>query len=135
LTAHDDTERALRAWLDEFSACVRDVDYERAKAIFAPEVMGFGTYEAVVTGLDRLADDLWSRIWPTISGFRYLTEQLYWGAGGDVAWVACPWTSNGRDADGSTFPRPGRVTVGLRRTVKGRWLATHTHHSLYPRPA
>ena len=42
--------------------------------------------------------------------------------------------SLGVKPDGSTFRRPGRCTVALARR-DGRWLATHTHFSLFPQPA
>src|SRR5256886_2118900 len=50
---------------------------------------------------------------------------------GDQAWVAAPWDSRGVRPDGTTFPRPGRLTVVLARR-EGRWLAVHTHFSLTP---
>ena len=123
----------IRDWLAEMQACVRDVDYDRARALFRRDVIGFGTYSGVLHGLDRLVDDQWRHIWPTIRDFTFRLDELHAGvaAGGDLAWAACPWDSLGAGADGSTFPRPGRVTVVLARE-SGRWLAVHTHFSLYP---
>ncbi|MGH2378935.1 MAG: YybH family protein [Candidatus Limnocylindria bacterium] len=123
---------ALVSWLREFQSCVRAIDYERAKPLFDPEVSAFGTYEAVIRGLDRLAREQWANIWPNTSDITYRTEELSYDVAGDVAWLACPWDSTGRRTDGTTYERPGRVTVGLRRGADGRWRATHTHHSLYP---
>jgi ketosteroid isomerase-like protein len=52
---------------------------------------------------------------------------------GDLAWVAVPWTSQGRTRDGQRFDRHGRATYVLRRRDNdGRWVAVHSHHSLNP---
>jgi len=51
---HQDTEQAIRAWLTELQACVRAVDYDRAQKIFAPDVVGFGTYASMAQGLEAL---------------------------------------------------------------------------------
>jgi ketosteroid isomerase-like protein len=123
---------ALVTWLQEFEACVRAVDYDRARPLFDPAVSAFGTFTSVIRGLDQLARDQWAHVWPNTSDLHYRTDDLSYDADGDVAWVACPWDSRGRRPDGTTYARPGRVTVGLRRGTDGRWRATHTHHSLYP---
>jgi ketosteroid isomerase-like protein len=132
MTDHQPTEHAIREWLLELQACVRAVDYKRAQRIFAPDVVGFGTYASLVQGLGRLRDEQWANIWPTIRDFTFRLDALRWGADGDLAWAACPWDSTGFRADGAPFPRPGRVTVVLVRR-EGAWLAVHTHFSLYPR--
>jgi ketosteroid isomerase-like protein len=52
---NDDTREAIaRAFLTEMQACVRGVDFVRAHALFAEDVVAFGTYAAVVSGRDRL---------------------------------------------------------------------------------
>jgi ketosteroid isomerase-like protein len=56
---------------------------------------------------------------------------MHCGVSGDLAWVAAPWDSQGQDADGAWNDRPGRATIVLERR-DGRWLAIHTHMSLYP---
>ena len=127
------TTDGVRSWLSEMQRCVRALDYERARTIFLPEVIGFGTWSGVLDGLDSLVADQWSRVWPHIRDFTFRLDELRAGvaAGGDLAWVACPWDSLGRRPDGTTFPRPGRVTVAFARSGD-RWLARHTHFSLYP---
>jgi ketosteroid isomerase-like protein len=135
------TEAAVRGWFEELQSCVRAVDFGRAERIFAPDVVGFGTYKDIAEGRETLRREQWSNIWPNISEFTFTLEQLRWGAAGDraadgshLAWAACPWTSVGFGPDGTRFDRPGRVTVVLERRG-GEWLAIHTHFSLYPRPA
>ena len=112
-------------------SCVRAVDYARAERIFAPDVVGFGTYEGMATGRLTLRQAQWSHIWPTIRGFTFRMDALQCGASGDLAWAACPWDSTGILPDGTSFARPGRMTVVLERRV-AVWLAVHTHFSLFP---
>ncbi len=128
-----DAVDAIRAWLLEMQGCVRAVDYERARALFLPDVVGFGTFSGVLDGLEGLVADQWSRVWPRIRNFTFRLEALRAGVDGDLAWAACPWDSRGLRDDGSSFPRPGRVTIVLVRR-NGRWRAAHTHFSLYPTP-
>ncbi len=52
----------------------------------------------------------------------------------DRAWVAAPGDSLGVRPDGTTFSRPGRLTIAFEKR-DGRWLARHTHCSLSPAPA
>ena len=131
MTDNQTTEQLIRDWLRELQACVRAVDYDRAQKIFAPEVVGFGTYASVVRGVENLRADQWSNIWPTVREFTFRLDELHWGAEGNLAWAACPWDSVGFRADGAPFPRPGRVTVIFERRDRA-WLAVHTHFSLYP---
>ena len=123
----------IRAWLAEMQGCVRAVDYARARALFLPEVVGFGTYGGVLDGLDDLVAGQWRNVWPAIRDFTFRLDELRAGvaADGDLAWAACPWDSTGRREDGATFARPGRMTAILVRR-DGRWRAAHTHFSLYP---
>ena len=123
----------IRDWFRELQACVRAVDYDRAERIFAPDVVGFGTYAGVAAGRPTLRREQWSHIWPHIRDFTFRLDELRGGAEGDLAWAICPWDSLGLRTDGSTFARPGRATVILARR-DGRWLALHTHFSLYPNP-
>jgi ketosteroid isomerase-like protein len=121
----------IKAWLDAFSAAVRAVDYDRGKTMFAPEVVGFGTYAGMIAGLDPLVDGQWRNIWGVTRGFTFRLDELHAGVSGDQAWVAVPWDSECQQADGEWFARPGRATIILERRDR-RWLALHTHMSLYP---
>ena len=121
----------VREWLVEMQSSVRAVDYARAEHLFALDVVGFGTYEGMAKGRPVMRSAQWSHIWPTIRDFTFRLDDLHAGSEGDLAWGACPWTSTGYGPDGSAFSRPGRMTVVLERR-KGRWLAIHTHFSLFP---
>ncbi len=124
-------EQIVRDWLRELQACVRAVDYDRAEQIFAPDVVGFGTYKSVAQGIKTLRAEQWSNIWPNIRNFTFRVDELKWGAEGDLAWAVCTWDSIGFRDDGSAFDRPGRMTIILERR-QGKWLAVHTHFSLFP---
>src|SRR5882672_3060282 len=62
----DAMDSIARAFLLEMQACVRAVDFERARALFDPDVTAFGTYAAVITGRERLEQEQWRNVWPTI---------------------------------------------------------------------
>jgi len=129
-----DPEHDLIArWFQSWDAQVRALDYAGARAAFTPDVAGFGTFEDVVSGLDRLEAEQWRSVWPTIRDFRFRTDRLSAGlaADGSMAFAAVPWTSTGFDAGGRPFPRNGRATVVLARTAKDApWRGVHTHFSL-----
>jgi ketosteroid isomerase-like protein len=127
-------------WFRHLERCVRAVDFEGARPIFAEEAVGFGTYGAMLDGLDALVAGQWHQIWPNIEGFTFDLDSLRFGAAcpdegeGGLVWAICRWDSVGHDTTGDTFDRPGRATVILERrdsTLK----ALHTHFSLVPRPA
>jgi len=121
----------IRRWLEEFSAAVRDADYTRGTTMVAPDVVGFGTYGGVLVGRDALVAGQWRNVWSVTRGFTFRLDELHGEANGDRAWVALPWDSQGRDERGAWYDRPGRATMVLERR-DGRWLAVHTHFSLYP---
>lgn len=124
-------ESLVHAWLAELEACVRAEAYGRCRAIFADDVVAFGTRGARLVGLDALERDQWRRVWGTIRNFTFLTDDLAWGAAGGLIWLACPWTSEGIGPDGRTYNRPGRMTAILALRNES-WVAVHTHHSLNP---
>ncbi len=127
-------EELIRAWFTRMQSCVRKVDYAGARPIFSADVVGYGTYNSILRGIDALQRDQWENVWSKICDFTFRLEELDWDAAENVAWAACPWSSLGVRPDGSTFERLGRVTVALKRQPgsEGQWLAVHTHFSLYP---
>lgn len=125
-------KQQIRDWLEEFASAVRDVDYERGKTMFAEDVVGFGTYASMLEGLNGLVEGQWKNIWGVTRGFRFRLDEAEIGISGDLAWVAAPWDSQGQRSDQTWYDRPGRATIILVRR-DGKWLAKHTHLSLYPR--
>lgn len=126
-----EVEQAIREWFQTLERCVRQVDYQTARQTFAPDVLSFGTRADVVAGLDALVANQWSGIWPNIRDFTINLDQLHWGTSADLAWGIVTWDSTGFHRNGTSFPRPGRATVIFERR-HGRWLAIHTHFSLFP---
>jgi ketosteroid isomerase-like protein len=128
-----DLQWSVRTWIEAWGTEVANVELGTARRRFDEDVVAFGTYADVVSGLDALHDEQWSRIWPTIRDFRFLTDELVVQASPDglQAVAIVPWDSTGVAADGSEFRRPGRATVVLRRrSTASPWLGTHTHFSL-----
>jgi ketosteroid isomerase-like protein len=127
-----DELKPLREWDDMWGICVAAVDFESARSLFAKDVVSFGTHATFfVSGIDALQDGQWSKVWPKISDFEFLTSDLIGAINDDAAWAAVPWASTGYHEDGSSFDRPGRATVTYRREGP-KWLGTHTHFSLRP---
>jgi len=127
----DDTIAPLRAWLAEWQAAVRAVDFERGKTMCAPEIVAFGTVAPMVAGLDNVMAAQWHKVWANIREFTVHSDKAVGAVTGEHGWVATTWDSLGKKPDGSTFRRPGRLTVAFQHR-NGRWLATHTHFSLTP---
>jgi ketosteroid isomerase-like protein len=135
VTADDRLRNEITAWLTAWDGYVRARDYEAARALFHPDVIGFGTHMRVVQGLEHLERDQWRSVWGTIAGFRFLTEQLHCGASDDGlhAWAIVPWSSTGFHQDATPFDRPGRATILFTRAMPDEpWRALHTHISLAP---
>ena len=124
----------LRAWLREWQARVRAVDFDGGRRMCAPELVAFGTVAPMAEGLERVMDAQWHRVWAHIREFTVHDAQARGAIAGDHAWIATTWDSLGVRPDGATFRRPGRLTIAFVRR-DGRWLAAHTHFSLTPQPA
>jgi ketosteroid isomerase-like protein len=126
----------IREWLETFAQCVREVDYDRARDMFDPDVVGFGTFAAMLVGREALIDGQWKNIWGCTRGFRFLLEGAHLDIStiGDMAFVASPWISEGRDSAGNWYDRLGRCTLVLRKDAGGAWLCIHSHYSRQPTP-
>jgi hypothetical protein len=123
---------AAEHWLTSLERCVRAVDYESARPLFAPEIQAFGTYAAIAEGRDALEREQWRHVWPTIRAFTFQLAEARCVGNETLLGVVVPWDSLGVGADGATFARPGRATFILAYR-DGRWVAVHSHFSLAPR--
>lgn len=134
MTGSQDMHEAVRAWFETWGRHVAAVDFESARALFDPSVVGFGTFKDVVHGLDALESGQWRSIWPAIEGFHFDLDslQVLPSPDGRMAVALITWDSRGIAQDGSRFPRPGRATVVLRRDDDGAWKGLHTHLSVFP---
>jgi uncharacterized protein (TIGR02246 family) len=119
------------AFLTEMQACVRTNDFQRAQALFADDVIAFGTYAAVLTGRERLENEQWRNVWPNIREFTFRLDEARCLGNAQAICVVVPWDSIGTRADGSPFQRPGRATLLLAER-DGQWVAVHSHFSLAP---
>jgi ketosteroid isomerase-like protein len=129
--ASADLAEIAREWLREMQACVRSVDYARARPLFAEDVVAFGTFATVVSGRDRLEREQWRNVWPTIRDFTFRLDELRCLGTDQALCIVVPWDSLGQ-GDGEAFDRPGRATLLLRPSGE-RWVAAHSHFSLAPR--
>ncbi len=126
MAAQRDAEQAIREWFQTLERCVRLVDYETARKIFAHNVLSFGTRADVVSGLDTLVANQWSGIWPHIRDFTIELDQLHWGASGDLGSPSTrifpcfrahrrpPMERNAESGHSSAAPPPGTL-ARLRR--------------------
>lgn len=124
---------SIAAWFARWSPLVADVDFVPARALFAEDVVAFGTFQHHLRGLDALEAEQWRQVWPTIEGFRFEIDTLVSQVSPDrlMAFGAIMWSSTGIGEDGSRFDRPGRCTAVLRRdSPEAPWLGVHTHFSL-----
>ncbi|MBM4416977.1 MAG: nuclear transport factor 2 family protein [Chloroflexi bacterium] len=122
----------IRAWFGQMETCVQTRDFTAARALFAADVIGFGTRASLVRGLGRLTEEQWHGIWPNIEGFHFDMTALATGGTGSMRWAVCPWSSTGFDEIHAPFDRPGRATVIFRVDDDGALRAIHTHFSLAP---
>ena len=127
----DQMDSIARTFLMEMQACVRAIDFRGAHALFAEDVIAFGTYASVLTGRQRLEREQWRKVWPNIRGFTFRFDEVRCLGNGECICVVVPWDSLGTRADASTFQRPGRATL-LLVEQEGRWVAIHSHFSLAP---
>jgi ketosteroid isomerase-like protein len=126
-----DPKAAVSEWFARLGRYCASVDYDSTRAIFAPDVVSFGTRADIVSSLDHLQKNQWEGIWPNIQDFKIDLDSIHAGGDDHVAWGVATWTSTGFHEDGDSFFRPGRATVILERR-NGEWLSVHTHFSLNP---
>jgi ketosteroid isomerase-like protein len=120
-------------WLSGWGAEVAAANIRSGRERFSHDLTAFGTHADVVRGRDAVEAAQWSQVWPKIEDFEFLVDQADVIISGDrlLAVVASPWASTGIAEDGSTFDRPGRATVVVRReTIEAPWVGIHTHFSL-----
>ncbi|MEA2826734.1 MAG: hypothetical protein QOG43_1173 [Actinomycetota bacterium] len=124
----------MREWLATWQAFVRRRDFEQARLLFSPDVLGFGSVATVAGSLDELEGSQWRRVWPRLGNFTFEDDHLAVVVSSDrlLATVAVTWDSTWVD-NGTERPRPGRASIVLVRTgVDDPWRAVHTHFSLNP---
>ena len=129
----DEDVSSIRDWVTAWGAEVARVDFAAARLRFDPAVIAFGTHADVLVGIDDLQASQWTAVWPKIADFQFMVELMRVVLSPDrlLAIVAVPWRSTGFDEEGTSFPRPGRASIVVRRSdVRAPWLGIHTHFSL-----
>ena len=133
MNAETEDHASIKTWFDTWSGYVANVDYEAARPMFDEGLVAFGTWMDVVEGRETVIENQWMSIWGTIKDFQFLTDTLQVRISPDrlFAIAVLIWDSTGFHEDGSSYPRPGRATVGMRRDSLGApWMGIHTHLSL-----
>ncbi len=131
---HPDDLARVKAWFERLSEHVRAVDFAGARAIFADDMIAFGTFENFITGRDKVEAAQWRNVWPVTTGFRYRMEDIRAIVSADrlTAIGMGVFDSTGFHPDGSEYVRPGRTTAAFsRRAIGEDWVADHTHMSLF----
>ena len=103
--------------------------------MFHPQVVGYGSSTDAVYSIDHLIERQWQKIWPHIDRFSFDDDRLECDLSDNecLASVRTKWMSVGYRPDGTSFDRPGRVTIVLvRDNPSSVWKAKHTHFSLNP---
>ncbi len=128
-----ESRKQLESWLESWAECVRRVDPERARVLFAPTLRAFGTRVFCADGRDTVEQLQWLYVWPRTRGFGFEIESLEGWLSDDRSQgcVAVPWRSTGVDSEGVEFERRGRATIVLARAGE-TWTALHTHFSIDP---
>lgn len=132
---HDDDRRSVADWFERWAERVAAVDIKRVRELFAEDAFAFGSKVEMVRSREDLEAEQWRQVWPTMADYRYDLDTLEMTLSPDrlMATAAAIFHSTGFHKDGSTFARPGRVTVSLvREAIGAPWFATHTHVSLKP---
>ena len=124
----------VRDWFARLAEHVRAKDFAAAHPLFKEDFLVFGTFQDFVEGRAEGEQKQWRNVWPTISDFHWRLDDVRAFVSPDRLFAVglAIWDSTGYNADGSTFDRPGRATVGLeRKKVGDPWVANHTHMSLF----
>jgi ketosteroid isomerase-like protein len=130
---HPDDVAGVKRWFETLQAHVRAVDYIGARPIFAEDMIAFGTFTDFMIGQPAAEKAQWRSVWENIDGFTWRP---------DIHVLVSPdrkqavgmgiFDSIGYLKDGTEYDRPGRATVVfVRDSVDARWLAKHTHLSLF----
>jgi len=132
-SAHDDDAARVRRWFERLAEYVGAVDFAGARAIFAPDLVAFGTFNDFVAERDKVENAQWRNVWPHIDGFRWRPDiRAIVSADRLTAVGMGVFDSTGYTSDGKPHPRPGRATVVFVRGAVGEdWVAQHTHMSLF----
>ena len=81
-----DANGAIVEWFSKLGRYCASVDYQSAMAIFAEDVLSFGTKADIVVGIELLQLNQWEGIWPNIQDFKINMETIRSGGDQHNAW-------------------------------------------------
>jgi ketosteroid isomerase-like protein len=130
---HPDDLTGVKTWFETLASHVRAVDFIGARAIFAPDMIAFGTFTDFMTGRDVAEQQQWRNVWQHIDEFGFRPDIRALVSPDRLMAVGMAiFESTGYRQDGTPYDRPGRATVAFVRDAIGKpWLAQHTHLSLF----
>jgi ketosteroid isomerase-like protein len=96
-------------------------------------MIAFGTFTDFMTGREAVEQQQWRNVWPHIDNFCFRPDVRALVSPDRLQAVGMAiFDSTGYRQDGTPYDRPGRATVVfVRADVASRWLAQHTHLSLF----
>lgn len=112
-------------WLNEFSLCINERDYDQAEKLFDQETIAFGTVSNHMMGLDVLRKEQWEKQWSLNQDFKFDSPSVLIGAPHLI--LAVTWKC--KRLDGSE--RSGRATIVLLPFLN-KLICKHTHFSESP---
>ena len=102
-SAAQDCPAEVRAWLESFALAVRERDFDKGRALFSEEVIGFGTVQACADGLEELAQKQWGAVWPVTEHFDFDHETVSCMCEGGFTMVMATWSSEGFKENGENI--------------------------------
>lgn len=135
LPVAEEDRRSVADWYARWGDYVAEVDFTPSRAMFAEDVIAFGSRIEMMTSQAQLERDQWRSVWPSIENYSYdlATLEVITSPDRLMAMGAVIFRSTGLHPDGQKFQRNGRATVTLMRAAIGEpWICTHSHISLKP---
>jgi ketosteroid isomerase-like protein len=130
--SNTDMKAEVLLWLRKWERLINSQDFAEARSLFSNDVVSFGTFAELLTGLDDLEARQWRKIWPTIVGFTF-DEPLVLVSeeNPQTATVISLWHSQGKAGKDGFYQRRGRATLVLRNQKNGL-RCIHSHLSMEP---
>ncbi len=131
----DEDRRSIADFFARWGNLVGQVDFRRARELYADDVIAFGSLGKMMTSREELEAEQWRKVWPTLADYTHDLSTLEVIVSPDrlMAMGAVMARTTGIHKDGTHFDRPVRVTTTLmREATDAAWYMTHTHVSLMP---
>src|SRR5207245_2775602 len=104
MAADLDAIAPLRAWLREWQARVRTVDFEGGRTMCASEIVAFGTVAPMVEGIDAVMDAQWHQVWGNIPDLTAHADPARGAIPADRGWPPTPWDAPGTRSASTSWP-------------------------------